>query len=163
MSRKTFRIYTKTFGGKIWTILHRVSPGNIFGKKLNRTVFETFPAKKLCSISYRNSEEFYNLSSSLNILSVCKFPVQDAVYIQDKLRNITWQVLKWKYLAKKRFFVAKNLSILFPFLENSFQLTNALNNFTCSNSFILSCVVKTRIACHVNLIKSKLYATKTKK
>ena len=51
-------IYTKTFGGKIWTNLHRVSPGNTFGKKLNRVVFEAFPAKKLCSISYRNSVEF---------------------------------------------------------------------------------------------------------
>ena len=134
MSRKTFRIYTKTFGGKIWTILHRVSPGNIFRKKLNRTVFETS-----CQKIVQNLSRIFNLSSSLNILSVCKFLVQDAVYMQDKLRNITWQVMKWKYLAKKRFFVAKNLSILFPFLENSFQLTNALNNFTCSQFYFVLC------------------------
>ena len=31
-----FRIYTKTFGGKIWTNLHRVSPGNFLGKKFTR-------------------------------------------------------------------------------------------------------------------------------
>ena len=159
MSRKTFRIYTKTFGGKIWTILHRVSPWQHFWQKIEQNCFWDFSRQKIVQHLVQKLSRIFNLSSSLNILSVCKFLVQDAVYIQDKLRNITWQVMKWKYLAKKRFFVAKNLSILFPFLENSFQLTNALNNFTCSNSFILSCVVKTRIACHVNLIKSKVYAT----
>ena len=35
-----FRIYTKTFGGKIWTILHRVSPGNFLGKKFNEASFK---------------------------------------------------------------------------------------------------------------------------
>ena len=33
--KKNFRLYTKTFGGKIWTDLHRVSPGNFSAKKLN--------------------------------------------------------------------------------------------------------------------------------
>ena len=32
--KKNFRLYTKTFGGKIWTDLHRVSPGNFSAKKL---------------------------------------------------------------------------------------------------------------------------------
>ena len=36
---KTLRIYTKTFGGKIWRNLHSVSPGNIFDKKFNRGFF----------------------------------------------------------------------------------------------------------------------------
>ena len=125
--------------GKFGPFCTEFPPGNIFGKKLNRTVFETFPAKKLCSISYRNSVEFSIFLVPLTFLSVCKFLLQDAVYIQDKLRNITWQVLKWKYLAKKRFFVAKNLSILFPFLENSFHLTHALNNFTCSQFYFVLC------------------------
>ena len=34
-----FRIYIKTFGGKIWTNLHRVSPGNNFGKNFNKPSF----------------------------------------------------------------------------------------------------------------------------
>ena len=34
MCRKFFPIYTKSFGGKIWKNLHRVFPGNKFGKKL---------------------------------------------------------------------------------------------------------------------------------
>ena len=37
-----FRIYTKTFGGKIWTNLHRVSPGNFLGKKFNEASFKNF-------------------------------------------------------------------------------------------------------------------------
>ena len=36
----SFRIYTKTFGGKIWTNLHRVSPGNFLGKKFNEAFFK---------------------------------------------------------------------------------------------------------------------------
>ena len=35
-----FRLYTKTFGGKIWFDLHRVSPGNVFDKSLNKAVFK---------------------------------------------------------------------------------------------------------------------------
>ena len=31
--KKTFALYTKTFGGKIWKHLHSVSPDKIFGKK----------------------------------------------------------------------------------------------------------------------------------
>ena len=31
-----FVIYTKTFGGKIWADLHRVSPSNIFDKNFNK-------------------------------------------------------------------------------------------------------------------------------
>ena len=31
-----FQIYTKTFGGKIWSNLHRVSLDNIFDKKVKR-------------------------------------------------------------------------------------------------------------------------------
>ena len=36
MWRKIFRLYTKTFGGKIWFDLHRVSPGNVFDKNLKK-------------------------------------------------------------------------------------------------------------------------------
>ena len=35
VSTKIDVIYTKTFGGKIWTNLHRVFPCNFFGKNLN--------------------------------------------------------------------------------------------------------------------------------
>ena len=35
-----FRIYIKTFGGKIWTNLHRVSPGNVLGKKFTEAFFK---------------------------------------------------------------------------------------------------------------------------
>ena len=34
------RIYTKTFGGKIWRNLHSVSPSNYFGKNLNKDSLE---------------------------------------------------------------------------------------------------------------------------
>ena len=53
--REIFRVYTKTFGGKIWANLHRVSPGNIFGKNFNKASFQKFPAKKY-SISYKESK-----------------------------------------------------------------------------------------------------------
>ena len=43
MSGKIFRVYTKTFGGKIWMNLHRVFPGNFFGKNFNKTSLEKFP------------------------------------------------------------------------------------------------------------------------
>ena len=33
---KFLQIYTKTFGGKIWSNLHKVSPANIFDKKFKR-------------------------------------------------------------------------------------------------------------------------------
>ena len=39
-------IYTKTFGGKIWTNLHRVSPDNFPGKKL-KMVSLTISRQKL--------------------------------------------------------------------------------------------------------------------
>ena len=44
MSRKIFRIYTKTFGGKIWMNLHSVSPGNFFSKNFNKVCIK-FPTK----------------------------------------------------------------------------------------------------------------------
>ena len=40
MLRKNFCIYAKTFGGKIWTNLHRVSLGNFFGKNFNNASFK---------------------------------------------------------------------------------------------------------------------------
>ena len=33
-------MYTKTFGGKICTSLHRVSPGNFFGKNFNKASYK---------------------------------------------------------------------------------------------------------------------------
>ena len=42
-----FRIYTKTFGGKIWRNLHSVSPSNYFGKNLNKGSLE-ISRQKLC-------------------------------------------------------------------------------------------------------------------
>ena len=35
VSTKIDVIYTKTFGGKIWTNLHKILPCNFFGKNLN--------------------------------------------------------------------------------------------------------------------------------
>ena len=40
-----FRIYTKTFGGKIWSSLHRVFPGNIFGQNLKKGYLLKITAK----------------------------------------------------------------------------------------------------------------------
>ena len=43
MRKQVFQIfvqkYTKSFGGKIWKNLHRVSPYTIFGKKIYKTSF----------------------------------------------------------------------------------------------------------------------------
>ena len=43
MCKQVFQIfvqkYTKSFGGKIWKNLHRVSPYTIFGKKIYKTSF----------------------------------------------------------------------------------------------------------------------------
>ena len=43
------RIYTKTFGGKIWRNLHRVPPDNFIGKKSNS------PSLKFLAKNYSNS------------------------------------------------------------------------------------------------------------
>ena len=40
MSTKNFGVYTKTFGGKIYTNLHRVSPGSFFSKNFNKASFQ---------------------------------------------------------------------------------------------------------------------------
>ena len=41
---KFVQIYTKTFGGKIWSDLHRVYPDNIFDKKFKMASLK-FPPK----------------------------------------------------------------------------------------------------------------------
>ena len=46
INEEIFRVYTKTFGGKIWTSLHRVSPDNFFAKIFNKASFK-IPAKKI--------------------------------------------------------------------------------------------------------------------
>ena len=56
--REIFRVYTKTFGGKIWANLHRVSPGNIFGKNFNKASFQ-----KLTTSRAKNRKVKANLSS----------------------------------------------------------------------------------------------------
>ena len=38
---KTLPLYTKTFGGKIWTNLHSVSPGNFLNKKFKMASIES--------------------------------------------------------------------------------------------------------------------------
>ena len=148
MSRKTFRIYTKTFGGKIWTILHRVSPGNIFGKKIEQNCFWDFSRQKIVQHLVQKLSRIFNISSSLNILSVCKFLVQDAVYIQDKLRNITWQVMKWKYLAKKLFCslkfvnfvsVSRELFSIDKCTEQFYVLKQFYFVLCCKNAYCLPC------------------------
>ena len=150
--------------GKFGPICIEFPLATFLAKNWTELFLRLFPPKKLCSISYRNSVEYsiflvkfcHSISLSLQVSGT-----RYCTHTGYKLRNTTWQVLKWKFLAKDSFFEAKNLSILFPFLENFFQLTNALNNFTCSRSFILSRVIKTCITCHVNVIKSRVYATKT--
>ena len=39
MSRKFLRVYTKTFGGKIWNNLHKVSPDNLVRQTVNKASF----------------------------------------------------------------------------------------------------------------------------
>ena len=67
MWRKIFRLYTKTFGGKIWFDLHRVSPGNVFDKNLNKAFFKISHQKifkqqlvhKIVLWLYKNSNSRY--------------------------------------------------------------------------------------------------------
>ena len=42
---KVVRLYTKTFGGKIWKHLHSVSPDNIFDKKFKMASHKSFRQK----------------------------------------------------------------------------------------------------------------------
>ena len=58
MSGKNFLLYTKTFGGKIWTFLHRVSPGNILGNNFNEASFKSLRQKYLRSISCKIIEKW---------------------------------------------------------------------------------------------------------
>ena len=46
INEEIFHVYTKTFGVKIWTSLHRVSPDNFFAKIFNKASFK-IPAKKI--------------------------------------------------------------------------------------------------------------------
>ena len=46
MSRKIFRIYTKTFGGKTWKNLHSGFPGKFSTKKNLIKYYVKFPAKR---------------------------------------------------------------------------------------------------------------------
>ena len=55
--RENFLPYTKTFGGKIWTFLHRVSPGNILGNNFNEASFKSLRQKYLHSISCKIIEK----------------------------------------------------------------------------------------------------------
>ena len=66
-----FRLYTKTFGGKIWTNLHRVSPGNFLGKNFNQASFKNYRQKLLnCVSCKKNWRANANLHFSLEIFSV---------------------------------------------------------------------------------------------
>ena len=49
-------MYTKTFSGKIWTNLHRVSPGNYFAKNLNKVSFKISRQKLLHLVQKTESE-----------------------------------------------------------------------------------------------------------
>ena len=47
--------YTKTFGGKIWTNLHRVSTNNIFGKNFNKVFLKISRQNKIRHISCKKN------------------------------------------------------------------------------------------------------------
>lgn len=65
MSRN-FRLYTKTFGGKIWTNLHKVSPDNVFGKK----ILEHYLVQKTQDESANFPSYFKNFKSSITLSNV---------------------------------------------------------------------------------------------
>ena len=74
MWRKIFRLHTKTFGGKIWFDLHRVSPGNVFDKNLNKAFFKISHQKifkqqlvhKIVLWLYKNSKSRYFRQNELH-------------------------------------------------------------------------------------------------
>ena len=59
-----FRVYTKTFGGKIWTNLHRVSTNNIFGKNL-KVFFKISRQNIIRHISCKKIEELKQIEPLL--------------------------------------------------------------------------------------------------
>ena len=68
MLKLFFRVYTKTFGGKIWTNLHRVSPGNFLGKTFNEASFknshkQTIIQQHLVQKELKSSRQFLFCSS----------------------------------------------------------------------------------------------------
>ena len=81
VSKKIFRTYTKTFGGKIWFNLHSVSPGNILGKNLNRCCVK-FPAK-----TYLNNISCEKIFSRIKFYIEIQFSARDEV----KYRKAPWQ------------------------------------------------------------------------
>ena len=81
VSKKIFRTYTKTFGGKIWFNLHSVSPGNILGKNLNRCCVK-FPAK-----TYVNNISCEKIFSRIKFYIEIQFSARDDV----KYRKAPWQ------------------------------------------------------------------------
>ena len=81
VSKKIFRTYTKTFGGKIWFNLHSVSPGNILGKNLNSCCVK-FPAK-----TYLNNISCEKIFSRIKFYIEIQFSARDDV----KYRKAPWQ------------------------------------------------------------------------
>ena len=61
------QIYTKTFGGKIWSNLHRVSPDNFLDKKLKIASLENFRQNMTNITSYKTLSK--NCLPNPNLLS----------------------------------------------------------------------------------------------
>ena len=121
MLRKILYIYTKTFGGKIWTNLHRVSPGNFFGKNFNNAsfkischeLFKQHLVQKRCWVNanyclalskkiifvLRNSESTKSISSPEFFRSqflardACKNVFNEKIPWQAKDSSETWSVI----------------------------------------------------------------------
>ena len=96
---KFVQIYTKTFGGKIWSNLHRVSPGNFFSKKI----------KDVCSQISR--QKYRNISSCKNnwgklLIFLCNMKMMGWTF--DFPRNKFWLRITLPYLF--HFFARGNVS-----------------------------------------------------
>ena len=108
-----YPLYTKTFGGKIWTKLHNVSPHNFFQKKfLEVTLQKFFVAKKFtrgnkkispwnyCNISHKKSFDFVKQNRDLFFsfhtnIRQSAFNFERSFFVRDDTR-VSWKKGKIK-------------------------------------------------------------------
>ena len=98
MWRKIFRLYTKTFGGKIWFDLHRVSPGSVFDKNLNKAFFKISHQKifkqqlvhKIVLWLYKNSNSRHFRQNELFFISVQVWKKKTTIFLHE----VPWYMYK---------------------------------------------------------------------
>ena len=122
-----FRVYTKTFGGKIWTNLHRVSTNNIFGKNFNKVFFKISRQNIIRNISCKKNWRIKANWTSLGkkVKKVWAIPVS---FLQIEI--LIWHVHPLSYFNS-----------LHEMICGSFKRKSIMANYRASNIKLISKIV----------------------